>query len=163
MCEHDDSKDFEASLLRGMKEMLAYERGEIRLRTRTVGVATATPGLKLTQSNDMVEPLAFRAEITLLSQENGGRQGAIRSGYRVPISFGWRNDDGEKRYHESVITLLEIDQLRPGATALVEVIVSDGALVQAAISAQATFEVAEGPRRIVGNGVITNVPSHIDS
>lgn len=109
----------------------------------------------------MVEPFTFQAAITLLPREEGGRQGAIRSGYRAPISFGWRDDEGEKRYHECVIVLREVDVLHPGATALAEVTVPNGAPLRDTISPEATFEIAEGPRRIVGNGVVTNVPSSV--
>lgn len=100
--------DFEASLLRGMEEMLAHERGEIQLRTRTVEVDTAVQDVSTPPSYDGARVRALRAKLSLSPQ-------AFAATLNVSLRTlqAWEQD--LRRPEGSTLRLLEIAEERPDA------------------------------------------------
>jgi len=108
MSEQDQEQDFEASLIRAMGEMLAAERGEIQLHTRTVDVAAPNQETSAPPPYDGARVRALRAKL-LLSPE------AFAAALNVSLRTlqAWERD--ARRPEGPTLRLLEIAEKQPEA------------------------------------------------
>lgn len=103
----------------------------------------------------------FIAEIRMVGRdEEGGRQSPIASGYRPPLDFGITGQSGEKVYNDAALFPENQDQIFPGQRGTVRVKVLHPELLRDRLHPGVTFDVTEGPRRIVGHGTIIQVIEH---
>ena len=91
---------------------------------------------------------AFRADLTLLTPDEGGRRTPIRSGYRSMMRFGSKSSDPPWGV---TITFSQPVRLKPGDEA--EVHVATWADDEPVVTPGMTIYVCEGSR-IVGTGTI---------
>ena len=90
---------------------------------------------------------SFKASITLLSTNKGGRKKSIFSDYRPSFVF-----NSEKQYC-GVIRLLEREELKPGETSLVEVKLLPAHTIRKNLHIDTPFTIVEG-NKTVGRGLI---------
>jgi DNA-binding transcriptional regulator YiaG len=106
--EHNEGSYFEASLLRGMEEMLAHQRGELRLRTRITGVPVSAQDVSIPPMYHGARVRALRAKLSLSPQ-------AFATALNVSLRTlrAWEHD--LRRPEGSTLRLLEIVEERPDA------------------------------------------------
>ena len=92
----------------------------------------------------------IKAIITLFPTEAGGRHNAIQSGYRPDFGF-----NTEKQY-SGKIELLGREELQPGQTAKVYVLLLPARTISKNLKPSDAFSIREG-NKIVGTGVIEEV------
>ncbi len=105
----------------------------------------------------MDEVKEVRARVYFLTPEEGGRKGPIFSGYRPPFDFGLRSQSGEKIYNDCIVTLEDRDQVFPGEESTIRIRPLHPELLQGVLRVGLHFSVTEGPRRVVGRGIITEL------
>jgi DNA-binding transcriptional regulator YiaG len=108
MSRQQRDTEFEESLLRGMKEMLAHERGEIQLRTRAVKVESSAQAVSAPPAYDGARVRALRNKLSLSPQ-------AFAAALNVSLRTvqAWEHD--VRRPEGSTLRLLEIAEERPDA------------------------------------------------
>ena len=94
----------------------------------------------------------FEAELTLLPPDEGGRQTAIRTGYRPDW---WLPGDGTRQYASATIEILGGTDLTPGATGRVRIYPFSPELWEH-VDARSNLEMCEGPY-VLGKAVVTRV------
>ena len=100
----------------------------------------------------MTHVRGFRADLYLLTTDDGGRRGCIRSGYRPPIDFGVKTENGERMYNDCEIILEDRERMYPGETARVTIRPYHPALLWGVLRVGLPFEIADGPNWRAGRG-----------
>ena len=108
MSVQDQDGDFEASLIRAMEEMLAAERGDIQLCTRTVEVIAPTQEASAPPPYDGARVRALRAKLSLSPE-------AFAATLNVSLRTlqAWERD--ARRPEGPTLRLLEIAEKQPEA------------------------------------------------
>ncbi len=101
----------------------------------------------------------IRAHIHFLSTEEGGRSNPIFSGYRPPLNFGSRGPSGEPMLNDGIVLLDDRDRVLPGEECDVRIWLLHPEMVTVDIEPGLQFAVTEGPRKLVGRGVVTELLS----
>lgn len=100
--------DFEASLLRGMEEMLAHVRGERQLRTRTGKLPPTSAEPATISSYDGTRVRALRDKLALSPQ-------AFAAALNVSLRTVQARERDDRRPEGPTLRLLEIAEERPDA------------------------------------------------
>src|SRR4051794_31889882 len=96
------------------------------------------------------------ASVRLFAAAEGGRRGAVRSGYRPGVWVGETGPTGEPHLHSAILDLVGRSELDPGQASHVKL--RPIALeFWPDVEAGAPFDVFEGERR-VGNGTLAQAP-----
>jgi len=104
----DDEFDFERSLLTAMEEVLAFERGELELRTRTVGLPDSQVQVPAPPEYDGARIRAVRDKLALSPQNFAAALNVSPQTIRA-----WER--GARRPEGPTLRLLEIAEEHPEA------------------------------------------------
>ena len=92
----------------------------------------------------------FRAKISLLPTKFGGRKNPVYNGYRPSLVFN------TKQHYSAEIHLIQIDELKPGNTALAYINLLPAKTLRRTIKDNDAFTLTEGSKTI-GTGIIESV------